>query len=81
MAENNKQELNDDLLDSVAGGDLGNVDKAILNVLVFDWKNRGLTFDQAIDELSQKMNVKDPDYFEAIGIIYTIWNGDFNDVV
>ena len=81
MAENNIQELNDDLLDSVAGGDLGTVDKAILNVLVFDWKNRGLTFDQAIDELSQKMNVKDSDYFEMIGIIYTIWNGDFKDVV
>lgn len=81
MSENNIQELNDDLLDSVAGGDLGKVDKAILNVLVFDWKKRGLTFDQAIDELSQKMTVKDSDYFEAIGIIYTIWYGDLKDVL
>lgn len=81
MAENKNQELNDDVLNNVAGGDLGIIDKGALVIYVADCQAKGLTLDQAITKLSEKINVKDSDYFEAIGIIYTIWNGNLKDLV
>ena len=72
MSKENKQ-LSDDLLKDVAGGDLDGFQATLIAIMVKECKDNGLTLDETIKKISSAFKEKNTDYFEAIGLIYEIW--------
>ena len=72
MSKDIKQ-LNDDALKEVAGGDLDGIQATLIAIMVKECKENGMTLDETIKKISSAFKEKNTDYFEAIGLIYELW--------
>ena len=72
MSKDIKQ-LNDDTLKEVAGGDLDGFQATLIALMVGECKKNGLTLDETIKKITSVFKEKNTDYFEAVGLIYELW--------
>ena len=72
MSKDIKQ-LNDDELKEVAGGDLNGFQATLIAIIVGECKENGLTLDETIKQVTSAFKEKNTDYFEAVGLVYELW--------
>ena len=72
MSKDVKQ-LNDDALKEVTGGDLNGFQAVLIAIMVGECKKNGLTLDEAVKEITSVYKEKNTDYFEAVGLVYELW--------
>lgn len=75
MSKDIKQ-LNDDALKEVAGGDLDGFQATLIGLMVVECKKNGLTLDETIKKITSVFKEKNTDYFEAVGLIYELWQAE-----
>ena len=73
MAEDNRK-LDDNQLENVEGGQISDFNKVLLGLWVAAAIKEGKTLEEVIADFEKKYQEKTPEYYEAVGLIYTIYN-------
>ena len=73
MVEDNKK-LDDNQLENVAGGQISDFNKVLLGLWVASAIKNGKTLEEVIADLEKMYPEKTPEYYEAVGMIYTTFS-------
>ena len=73
MAEDNKK-LDDNQLENVAGGQISDTNKVLLGLWVAAAVKSGKTLEEVIADLGNLYQKGTPEYYEAVGMIYTTFS-------